>query len=177
MKNTDLLTLTADIVTAHVANNSVAVGDVANLVQRVHAALSALDAPAEEAPAAKVPVVSVRASIKPDFLVCMECGKKQKTLKRHLQTAHGMSPDQYRADYGLPRDYPMVAAEYSQRRGDMARSFGLGRKSGAQQAAPEADEQTGETGNAKPARQRRAASGDEAPKKRGRPRKAAPAEA
>jgi predicted transcriptional regulator len=72
-------------------------------------------------------VVSIRASIKPDYIVCMECGRRQKTLKRHLQTAHGMNPDQYRKDYGLPADYPMVAPEYSQRRGDMARAIGLGR--------------------------------------------------
>ena len=126
---TQLIELTADIVAAHVANNSVAVGDVANLVQRVHGALSGLGQSSQEPEEQKkVPVVSVRASIKPDYIVCMECGKKQRTLKRHLQSAHGMTPDQYRQDYGLPREYPMTAPSYSQQRQEMARSIGLGRK-------------------------------------------------
>ena len=126
----ELINLTADIVSAHVANNSVAVGDVANLIGQVHTALAALGAPAVETPQEKVPVVSIRASIKPEYLVCMECGAKQKTLKRHLQTAHGMAPDQYRKDYGLPNDYPMVAPEYSERRSGMAKARGFGRKKG-----------------------------------------------
>lgn len=128
MENEQLVTLTADIVAAHVANNSIAVGDVPALVQQVYGALASLGkdqpAPVEE----KQPVVSVKASIKPDYIICMECGRKQKTLKRHLQTAHGMSPEQYRNDYGLPRDYPMVAPNYSKRRSEMAQSIGLGRK-------------------------------------------------
>lgn len=129
MDNPDLLNLTSDIVAAHVSNNSVAVGDVATLVQRVHAALTGLASPVVAvAPEAKKSVVSIRASIKPEYLICMECGKKQKTLKRHLASAHNMTPAQYRADYGLPHDYPMTSANYSQQRGDMARSIGLGRK-------------------------------------------------
>ena len=129
MQNEQLITLTADIVSAHVSSNSVAVGDVANLVQQVHAALAKLSEPqAAPEPEAKKAVVSIRASVKPDHLVCMECGKKQKTLKRHLQTAHGMTPDVYRKDYGLPNDYPMVAAEYAQRRRDLAHAIGLGTK-------------------------------------------------
>ena len=132
MKNEQLIELTADIVSAHVANNTVSVGDVANLVQRVHEALAALGNPVPEPQQEKTPVVSVRASIKPDYLVCMECGRKQKTLKRHLQNAHGMSPDQYRADYGLPREYPMVAPDYSKRRSEMAQAIGLGRRSASE---------------------------------------------
>ena len=128
MKNEQLVELTADIVSAHVSNNTVSVSDVANLVQRVHEALTTLGQPAAEPQQEKTPVVSVRASIKPDYLVCMECGRKQKTLKRHLQNAHGMSPDQYRTDYGLPRDYPMVAPNYSKRRSEMAQAIGLGRR-------------------------------------------------
>ena len=128
MKYEQLVELTADIVSAHVSNNTVAVGDVGNLVQRVHEALVSLSEPAEEPQQEKTPIVSVRASIKPDYLVCMECGRKQKTLKRHLQNAHGMSPDQYRTDYGLPRDYPMVAPNYSKRRSEMAQAIGLGRR-------------------------------------------------
>jgi predicted transcriptional regulator len=125
----NLIQLTADIVCSHLENNSVAVGDVPNLIQQVHKALAGLGAPAVEQPQEKkTPVVSARASVKPDYLVCMECGKKQKTLRRHLQTAHGLTPDQYRADYGLPRDYPMTAATYSETRRTMAHSIGLGRK-------------------------------------------------
>jgi predicted transcriptional regulator len=126
MDKNELATLTADIVAAHVSNNSVAVGDVANLIQQVHAALAGLRTPAE--PQGKSPVVSVRASVKPDHIVCMECGKKQKTLRRHLQSAHGMTPDQYRKDYGLPDSYPLTAPNYSETRRTMAKSFGLGRK-------------------------------------------------
>jgi predicted transcriptional regulator len=127
-EDNQLITLTADIVSAHVSNNSVAVGDVANLVQRVHEALSGLSAaPTADEPQKKEPVVSVRASVKPSYIVCMECGKRQKMLKRHLQTAHGMTPQQYRAEYGLPDSYPMVAAEYAAQRSEMAKSIGLGR--------------------------------------------------
>lgn len=121
-----LISLTADIVAAHVSNNKVSTGDIGSLVERVHAALSALGTPAEK-PAQKIAVVSVRASVKPDYIVCMECGAKQKTLKRHLQTAHGMTPAQYRADYGLPTSYPMVAPNYSETRRSLAKSIGLGR--------------------------------------------------
>jgi predicted transcriptional regulator len=121
-----LITLTADIVSSHLANNTVALGDVSSLIQQVHGALAGLNMPKHEEPEAKSPIVSARASIKPDYLVCMECGSKQKTLKRHLQTAHGLSPDQYRADYNLPRDYPMAAPNYSAKRSELARSLGLG---------------------------------------------------
>jgi predicted transcriptional regulator len=127
MDNKTLLSLTADIVSAHVANNRIAPGDVPGLVERVYASLSGLGQ-SEEPPVDKVPVVSVRASVKPDYLVCMECGAKQKMLKRHLVTAHGMSPEQYRKDYGLPASYPMVADSYSAQRRDLAKKIGLGRK-------------------------------------------------
>jgi predicted transcriptional regulator len=143
-----LIELTADIVAAHVSNNSVAVGDVANLVERVHGALAGLgQSEAEPEEQKKVAVVSIRASIKPDYIVCMECGKRQRTLKRHLQSAHGMTPDQYRRDYGLPREYPMTAPSYSQQRQDMARAIGLGRKRQEPEAAPAAEQ--------KPQRKRR----------------------
>jgi predicted transcriptional regulator len=135
-EDNQLITLTADIVSAHVSNNSVAVGDVANLVQRVHEALAGLGQAPAEGPQSKTPVVSIRASVKPDYIVCMECGKKQKTLRRHLQTAHGMTPEQYRADYGLPREYPMTAPNYSEQRRSMAKTIGLGRKKAAQASAP-----------------------------------------
>lgn len=130
MPSEDLAQITADIVAAHVSNNAVAVGDVPNLIQRVHEALSGLTDPAEEEKKTKEPAVSIRASVKPDYLVCMECGRRQKTLRRHLQSAHGMTPEQYRQDYGLPADYPMTAPDYSEQRREMAKKIGLGRKPG-----------------------------------------------
>jgi predicted transcriptional regulator len=129
MENEKLIELTADIVSAHVVNNTVSVGDMPALVQRVYEALATLKSGGQEsAPQDKTPVVSVRASIKPDFLVCMECGGKHKMLKRHLMNAHNMTPDQYRTDYGLTRDYPMVAPNYSEQRRALAHSIGLGRR-------------------------------------------------
>ncbi len=163
MKSEQLVELTADIVSAHVSNNTVAVGDVANLVQRVHEALMSLGQPAPEPQQDKTPVVSVRASIKPDYLVCMECGRKQKTLKRHLQNAHGMTPEQYRTDYGLPRDYPMVAPNYSKRRSEMAQAIGLGRrpKEDAGAAAGKAAPASGGAKKRAPANGRRRKTGSE----------------
>ncbi|HEX7857671.1 MAG TPA: MucR family transcriptional regulator [Sphingobium sp.] len=126
-----LVTLTADIVSAHVSNNSVAVGDIASLISNVHSALSGLS-DQKAAPVVKQePAVSVRASIKPDYLVCLEDGKKLKMLKRHLMTAYQMTPDDYRAKWSLPADYPMVAANYAQQRKELALKTGLGRKPAA----------------------------------------------
>lgn len=152
----NLIDLTADVVSAHVSNNSVAVGDLPNLIRQVHEALSSLGKPeaAAEQKQQRTVAVSIRSSIKPDHLVCLECGKKQKTLKRHIQKAHGLSPAEYREAFGLKKDYPMVAPEYSQRRGDMARSIGLGRRK-SEDIPPE-----GSGSGAKP-------------KGRGRPKKAA----
>ena len=101
-EDNNLVELTADIVSAHVSNNSVAIGDVAKLVQQVHQALSRLGAPEAAVTAKKEPVVSAKASVKPDYLICMACGKKQKTLKRHIQNAHQLSPAEYRAEFDLP---------------------------------------------------------------------------
>jgi predicted transcriptional regulator len=137
MENEKLVELTADIVSAHVANNTVSVGDMSTLVQRVYEALSGLNEPQEPARQEKTPVVSVRASVKPDYLVCMECGGKHKMLKRHLMNAHSMTPDQYRTDYGLPREYPMVAPNYSEQRRTLAHSIGLGRRRGPRTEAAE----------------------------------------
>lgn len=123
-----LVEITASIVAAHVSNNHVAVGDVAGLVQQVHRALSSLGEGGEEKREPKTPAVSKRASVKPDYIVCMECGKKQKMLKRHIQTAHGMSPAEYRQEYGLSAHYPMVAPNYSETRRDLAHKIGLGTK-------------------------------------------------
>ena len=129
-----LITLTADIVAAHLTNNSVAVADVPVLIGNVHAALSALGQPAEVVQPKPEPAVSVRASIKPEYIVCLEDGKKLKMLKRHLMTHYQMSPDQYRAKWGLPSDYPMVAPAYAEKRRALAKSIGLGRKPGVRVA-------------------------------------------
>jgi len=122
-----LITLTADIVSAHVSNNNVAVGEVSGLIQHIHAALSQLGQAAEPAPAEKQePAVSVRSSIKQDYIVCLEDGKKLKMLKRHLMTHYAMTPDQYRAKWNLPADYPMVAPAYAEQRRMLAKKIGLG---------------------------------------------------
>ena len=125
-----LITLTADIVAAHVSNNSVAVSDLPNLISNVHGALSALGGAAAPAETKQEPAVSVRSSIKPDYIVCLEDGKKLKMLKRHLMTHYGMTPDDYRAKWGLPKDYPMVAPNYAEQRRTLAVKIGLGRKPG-----------------------------------------------
>ncbi len=123
------ITLTADIVAAHVSNNSVAVNDLPTLIANVHGALAALGGPAPVVPEAKQePAVSIRSSIKPDYVVCLEDGKKLKMLKRHLMTHYQMTPDQYRTKWGLPADYPMVAPNYAEQRRTLAKSIGLGTK-------------------------------------------------
>lgn len=123
-----LLTLTADIVAAHVSNNSVAVTNLPTLIQNVHQSLSGISG-SNSAPEEKPqPKVSVRASIKPDYIVCLEDGKKQKMLKRHLMTNHGLTPNEYRDKWGLPADYPMVAPNYAEQRRALAKTIGLGTK-------------------------------------------------
>ena len=123
-----LLTLTADIVAAHVSNNSVAVNDLPNLIQNVHQALSEISASRSTAEEKPEPKVSIRASVKPDSITCLECGKKQKMLKRHLMTNHGMTPADYRQKWGLSAEYPMVAPNYAEQRRTLAKSIGLGTK-------------------------------------------------
>ncbi|HZC37152.1 MAG TPA: MucR family transcriptional regulator [Sphingomicrobium sp.] len=123
-----LLTLTADIVAAHVSNNSVAVNDLPNLIQNVHSALTGISHTAAAPEAKPEPKVSIRSSIKPDYITCLDCGKRQKMLKRHLMTNHGMTPDQYRQKFGLSADYPMVAPNYAEQRRTLAKSIGLGTK-------------------------------------------------
>jgi predicted transcriptional regulator len=129
--NETLITLTSDIVAAHVSNNNVAVEDVPALITNVFGALSGLgqDEPAEEE--RPEPAVSVRASVKPDYIVCLEDGKKLKMLKRHLMTHYNMTPDDYRKRWNLPADYPMVAPNYAEKRRELAKKIGLGRKPGA----------------------------------------------
>lgn len=123
-----LITLTSDIVAAHVSNNSVAVSDLPTLISNVHAALAGLEGgePVEEAK--PEPAVSIRSSVKPDYIVCLEDGKKLKMLKRHLMTHYKMTPEDYRAKWNLPADYPMVAPNYAEQRRSLAKKIGLGTK-------------------------------------------------
>lgn len=125
-----LITLTSDIVAAHVSNNNVAVEDVPTLIQKVYSALANVGSVAPAGESRPEPAVSIRASVKKDHLVCLEDGKKMKMLKRHLMTDHGMTPDEYRARWGLSADYPMVAPDYAETRRDLAKKIGLGRKPG-----------------------------------------------
>ncbi len=127
-----LVTLTADIVAAHLgaAGSNVAIDDVPELITKVHGALAGLGHSPEPEPEPQEPAVSVRQSIKPDYLVCLEDGKKLKMLKRYLMTNYQMTPDQYRAKWNLPADYPMVAPNYAEQRRDLAKKIGLGRKPG-----------------------------------------------
>lgn len=125
-----LITLTSDIVAAHVSNNSVDVSDVPTLISNVYSALAGLDAGSTVAEEVPDPAVSIRSSVKKDHLVCLDCGKKMKMLKRHLSTEHGMTPDEYRQRWDLSADYPMVAPDYADTRRDLAKKIGLGRKPG-----------------------------------------------
>lgn len=129
MKET-LITLTSDIVAAHVSNNDVAVSDLPSLITNVYTALASLGE-AEPLPEMRPePAVSIRASVKPDYIVCLEDGKKLKMLKRYLRTNYNMTPEEYRARWNLPADYPMVAPNYAETRRDLAKKIGLGRKPG-----------------------------------------------
>jgi predicted transcriptional regulator len=123
-----LVTLTADIVAAHVSNNSVAVSDLPLIIQNVHGALAALGQPVQEPEAPQEPAVSIRSSVKPDYIVCLEDGKKLKMLKRHLMTHYQMTPEEYRTKWKLPADYPMVAPNYAEQRRSLAKKIGLGTK-------------------------------------------------
>jgi predicted transcriptional regulator len=125
-----LITLTSDIVSAHVSHNSISVGDLPSLITNVYGALSSLGQAlaVEKAPE---PAVSIRASVKPDHIVCLEDGRKLKMLKRHLMTHYNLTPEQYRQRWNLPADYPMVAPNYAAKRRDLAKQIGLGRKPGA----------------------------------------------
>jgi predicted transcriptional regulator len=122
--------LTAEIACAYLAHNKIDPDQVPGLIASTYAALSGLGTPKEVAPALPEPAVSIRASIKPDYIVCLEDGKKLKMLKRHLMNAYSMTPEQYRARWGLPADYPMVAPNYAEKRRELAKAIGLGRKPG-----------------------------------------------
>lgn len=129
-ENNNLTELTADIVSAYVAKNSVQATSLGDLIASVYASLNSLSGPAEPAATEKpVPAVSVKKSVQPNSITCLVCGKPHKSLKRHIGTSHGFTPERYRAEYHLPANYPMVAPEYAAQRSEMAKTFGLGRTS------------------------------------------------
>ena len=121
---------TVELISAHVANNSVASSELPQLIKEVHAALSNLTKSAQEIEdeAPKEPFVPIKKSITPDFIICLEDGKKLKMLKRHIKTKYGLSPDQYRERWNLPEDYPMVAPNYTVKRSQLAKQIGLGNR-------------------------------------------------
>ena len=125
--STDLLALTTEIVAAHVSNNTVTLNDLPQLINQVYNSLANIGTTASAPAARPQPAVSVKKSVQPDYIVCLEDGKKLKMLKRHLKTAYDMSPEAYRERWGLAPDYPMVAPNYAARRSEFAKQFGLGK--------------------------------------------------
>ena len=121
----DLIALTAEIVRAHVSHNTVALGELPELVQSIHKALATAGT---EQPSRLEPAVSIRRSITPNYIICLEDGRKLKMLKRHLRSVYDMSPDEYREKWGLRPDYPMVAPAYSKQRSEFAKAIGLGQR-------------------------------------------------
>lgn len=127
-KDIDLLELTAHIVSAYVEKNRLPASGLGDLIASVSASISGLGKPVEPAPVPLVPAVNPKRSVTPDYIICLEDGKKFKSLKRHLGVHFGLTPDAYRAKWGLPSDYPMVAPNYAASRSELAKSIGLGRK-------------------------------------------------
>jgi len=123
----ELLALTAEIVSSHVANNSVAVGELPQLIEQVFGTLNSLSGAEAEKEARPEPAVPIKKSITPNYMICLEDGKKLKMLKRHLKTQYDMTPEEYRERWGLPSDYPMVAPNYADQRRELAKKIGLGR--------------------------------------------------
>ena len=125
----DVLRMAVDVVAAYVSNNAVATSQISEIIHNVFNSLTTLDGQLVEAPAeAPKPATTIRKSVTPDYIVCLEDGKKLKMLKRHLRTTYNMTPEEYRAKWNLPPDYPMVAPNYAQQRSDFAKRIGLGRK-------------------------------------------------
>ena len=134
-RSSELMALTTDIVASHVSNNTVAITDLPSLIQQVYAALSGLGNAPAAAATRPHPAVPIKKSVMPEYIVCLEDGKKLKMLKRHLKTRYNMSPEEYRERWGLPTDYPMVAPAYAQQRSDLAKKIGLGTKRGKKRRA------------------------------------------
>ena len=129
----DVLRMAVDIVSAYVANNTVPAGQVPEVINTVYNSLTSLDGKGQAAAEPAKPAISVRRSVTPGYIVCLEDGKKLKMLKRHLRAAYDMSPEEYRVKWGLPADYPMVAPNYAAQRSAFAKKIGLGRKKGQKQ--------------------------------------------
>lgn len=125
----DMLRMTTEVVSAYVGNNSMPLAHVPEVIKTVHASLMALQGASATREAPR-PAVPVRRSVTPDYIVCLEDGKKLKMLKRHLRTTYSMTPEEYRSKWGLPADYPMVAPNYAAQRSEFAKRIGLGRRSG-----------------------------------------------
>ncbi|TNE67117.1 MAG: MucR family transcriptional regulator [Alphaproteobacteria bacterium] len=123
----EMLALTTDIVASHVANNTVTVDELPNLIRQVYGTLMGLGGQAAAAEEKPEPAVPIKKSITPNFIICLEDGKKLKMLKRHLKTQYDMTPEEYRERWGLPADYPMVAPNYAEQRRELAKKIGLGR--------------------------------------------------
>jgi len=130
--------LTARLVTAFLSRNTLAPADVPGLIRSTYATVAGTDAPVPPPAERQLPVVSLRRSVTPEAIICLECGKSQKMLKRHLATAHGLSVSEYRAKWSLSADYPMVAPDYAQHRSNLAVKIGLGRKRPAETAPAQA---------------------------------------
>ena len=160
-------TLTADVVSAYVAKNALRPADLPDLIASVHRALQGLSAPAQAEHEKRQPPVSIRKSITPDFLISLEDGRRYKTLRRHL-TGRGLTPEQYREKWGLPRDYPMVAPNYAKQRSELARALGLGQIRRGRTAGGEASTTGSDQGGAE-------GQSSEPKKRQGRPRKTAEA--
>ena len=127
----DILRMTAEVVSAYLSNNLLPANQISEVIQTVHTSLNALGATRTESMTEPPkPAVPVKKSVTPDYIVCLEDGKKLKMLKRHLRSTYNMTPDEYRAKWGLPADYPMVAPNYAQQRSEFAKKIGLGRNSG-----------------------------------------------
>jgi predicted transcriptional regulator len=157
--NSNFIELAADIVSAYVSNNSVAASDLPNLIGEIHGALLRVSSGVQEAPAeAPKPAVPVKKSVTPDYIICLEDGKKFKSLKRHLRTQYNMSPEEYREKWGLPADYPMVAPNYAQARSELARKMGLGRREAPVVEVPQPAAKSGRKPGKKPAGKKAAAS-------------------
>jgi predicted transcriptional regulator len=126
---TNYIGLTAEIVSAYVSNNTVALSDIPALINQIHSALVRVSSGEAQSPAEPLkPAVPIKRSINPDFIVCLDDGKKFKSLKRHLRTQYGMTPEQYREKWSLPADYPMVAPNYAAARSQLAKQMGLGQQ-------------------------------------------------
>ena len=136
LPSNELVRMTADVVAAYIRNNPLATNDLPGVINTVHASLTALNGGAAAAPLQ--PAVPIRKSVTPDFIICLEDGKKLKMLKRHLRTSFNLTPDEYRTKWQLGPDYPMVAPNYAKRRSEFAKLIGLGQKARRKRGAKRA---------------------------------------